>query len=170
MISLRTSCRALALIGALALAGCSGDDDNDNGNGNGCTVVLSGGLSGTYDCVAFVAAYSTAVNTSSFAASITSPAAVAIAINFPGEAATGTYTRATPNASGGIVITSGTSSWSVSAGSGGTGAYTLTLTSVSTLSSTSQGKAYTVHGTLDATIPANSGSAITTAVTAHVTF
>ena len=170
MINLRTSCHALAVLGALAIAGCSSDDDN-NGNGNlSCSVALSGGLTGTYDCVTFVAAYSTAVNTTSYATSASTPAAVAIAINCQGEAATGTYTRGTANASGGIVVTSGTSSWSVSAGTGGTGSYTLTITSVSTISTTTQGKAYLIHGTLDATIPAVSGSTITTALTAHVTF
>jgi hypothetical protein len=169
MINVRTSFHALALIGAVALAGCSGDDDNNNTN-TGCSVALSGGLTGTYDCGTMVAAYSTAINTSSYAASITSPAAVAIAINFPGDVATGTYTRSSANASGGIVVTSGTSSWSIAAGTGGTGSYTLTITSATLISSTAQGKAYTIHGTLDATIPASAGSSITTALTAHVTF
>jgi hypothetical protein len=164
-----TSALALTALAAFAVAGCS--SDNGNNTSGGCSVTVSGGLTGTYTCTLAVAAYSTQINTTGYNISLTTPIAVNAGLNFLGEAATGTnYTRGTAGASGAIAITSGSSIWSVAAGTGGTGTYTLTLSSVSTLSTTATGKAYTIHGTLDATIPASAGSTITTAVTLHATF
>src|SRR5207249_3269337 len=131
---------------------------------------------GTYSCTAgFSAGFSTSENrTAVNIQAAGSPTPAQAAISFPGEAHTGTFTQADTGAKAALYAASGTNFWSAAVGSttasDNQGSYSMNLTSVSTLASTSSGKAYTVHGTVDGTLLPVSGSGASGNVTFHATF
>jgi hypothetical protein len=160
---------AAASAALAAILGCGGSSSTlAPGQSPTCTVTLSGGLAGTYDCKPALAAWASANNTGGFTFTVgTSQSSpyITVAIGFPGEPHTGSYLNTGSGATGGVSVTSSagvaTQVWAATTGNTPTGSYSLTFTSVSSAVTTSSGKAYTTNGSLAATLSpltAQSGS------------
>ncbi|MGZ6142068.1 MAG: hypothetical protein ACXWLM_01960 [Myxococcales bacterium] len=161
---------------SLALAACGGSTTTTPGQSSSCTVTLSGGLTGTYDCKPATTAWASSNNQGGFAFTVaqagTTPQ-ITVAIGMTGEPAAGTYTTTTSGVSSGISVNTGSGAaaqyWVESSGGGTTlGTFTLTFTSVSNAVTAPNGKAYDGEGTLDATVPAATGGGAT--ISLHATF
>ena len=171
--------KRLHLAAGLLLAACGGTGlTTIAGQSSSCTVTLSGALTGTYDCKPATAAWSSSSSQGGFAFNVSqagSAPAISLAIGWPGEPKTGTYANTDAGAQGAVSvqIPSGASAghWVAAAGSGSAqGSYSLKFTSVSNTLSASNVKAYSTEGTLDATLPAVSGTGATGTITQHATF
>jgi len=171
--------RSILAATTLALAACGGSGIGPGGtigSSNGCSITLSGAVTGTFDCKTAVVAWDSAKNEGFYAFSVAEAGAtpqIAVAISFPGEPHSGTYASSGTGVTGAIIVSTSSSSnlWEASKDStSAQGTYSLKFTGVSTTYSTASGKAYNTAGSLDATMPAASGSAATGTVTAHVTF
>ncbi len=168
---MRMSIVAAAVGAALGLSlGCGKSAPTSPGS-NTCSVTLSGSLSGTYNCAPASTAWSSSNNKGGFGFNVATPA-ISVAIGWTGEPAGGhTYRNTDADASGGASVTTGsgagTQAWEAAAG-GSAGSYTLTLTSVSNTINVSGGKAYTGHGTVDATLVPMTGQSGN--ITLHATF
>lgn len=168
---------ALTVLFAVASA-CGGSPtsslESEHAASSTCTGSVGGAASGTIDCGdSAKAAWSTDGNKGAFFVAAGGDTASAprmtVAIEFPGEPRVGTYRAADASVQGGLVVNAGQSAFSVSRGESGLsgGDYVLTLEKVAQTSSISEGKTYDVHGTLEATLHAVSGSGT---VTLHVKF
>ncbi|MFN2546111.1 MAG: hypothetical protein ABR567_01630 [Myxococcales bacterium] len=167
--------RVFALTAA-ALAACGGGITTTPGQSSSCSVTLSGAVTGTFNCQYATTAWASSNNLGAFAFSAAGPPAVTVAIGFTGEPHTGAYKNTDAGAESGITVTNGSGAsaqyWVANVGDGSTpaGSYTLNFTSVSNAITVSNGKGYSVEGTLDATLPAVSGTGATGTVTLHATF
>jgi hypothetical protein len=164
---------ALAIMAVVAAAGCGSSTTDDGGNSNGaCSIKLTGAVTATYACtVPAFAAYTPGDGESAIGFSYTAGTSntVAVAIGFTAQIAKGTYTNATSTITGGVTVTNGSNSWYAIAGGGTTtGTFTLTITSLTTLGSTTSGTSYTAHGTLTGTLPPTAGTGAS--VTVNATF
>jgi hypothetical protein len=159
----RTKLAALAT--AATLAGCGGVASQN------CTVTLTGAQTGTYDCRPSFTAWDSATNLAGFAFDMkqsgTAPH-VQVAIRFPNQPHVGDYLNTDAGAQGALSVTAASASWA--AVSGGQGSYHLIFTSVAESLSDSTGKVYVGAGTVDATLPAMSGTGATGTVSLHVAF
>jgi hypothetical protein len=94
--------------------------------------------------------------------------------NFPGAPGPGTLTDTSPDAgvSTRISVVSGSASWATveSASAPTTGTYTLTVTGAALTNSLDTRDAYTITGSLDATLPPVAQTSATGNVTLHATF
>jgi hypothetical protein len=162
--------RALAGAGLIALGACGGGDSKgitDPGGTPGttkCTVTFSGAKTGSENCVAG-AAYSTADKASAISIGVSGSLSGGILIE--GEPSKATYTASTPKVTGGVFYIAGVQYWAADSDQG---AFTLTISSVGNVVTVPDGKGYTIHGTLDATLPAVAGTGATGTITVHATF
>jgi hypothetical protein len=154
--------------------GITGDGPATSGT---CVVTLSGALTGSYPCVA-TGSFKASDNESAVNINVPPGASNGLTIasafgHFPGELSAQTYTSGDLNAHGAVSATEATIGYL--AGVGGSvpaqGSYTLVLTSVAAGSTDPNGdKAYSLHGTLDATMPPLPHTASMGTVTLHATF
>lgn len=156
----------MTLLAAAALAACGGTSTAAGGDTNACSIALSGAATASITCTNAVAGYSSA-NGEGLASLTTSGQNPVTNISFAGAPHTGIYHSTDTGAGGGITYTSGTSSWLTGPG---IGTFTLNLTTVNIISTSGTSTAYAIHGTLDATMPAVSGSTLTGSVTLHASF
>ena len=144
--------------------------------GGSCSVALSGAQSGTYACTSGLGGYDTTSTRGDVAVGTAgSNPSSTVLITFQGEPHQGTFRSTDADAQSSLqVVMQGSSSspqWFAGAGSGTTtGSYTLSLSSVAFVSQYGTTKAYAVSGTVDATLPAVSGSGATGTVTLHAAF
>ena len=170
---MRNNMTGITLLAVAAALACGGSSTTGGGT---CTITTSGGQTGTWDCGVFAAAWSSSSNQGAFSAGATDAAhdLVSVAMGISGQPHAGTFKFSDAGAVGGISVTANGNSSSWFAGHNSStdsqGDYTLTITSLSETVSNSGGKAYRVGGTLDATLPALSGSSATGTVTLHATF
>lgn len=171
MTKIRFHALAATVLCAAAFAACG--DSNDDGGGNGaCTVALTGAVTGSVTCTTAVGAYTTITNQSAVSLLTTGTApGMALSVAFTGTLHTGAFQSNAVGALGGITVTNGNSTWFATPTAGSTsGSFTVNLTTVTAISTTAQGTAYTIHGSIDATLPALAGSGTTGTVTVHATF
>jgi hypothetical protein len=140
------------------------------GNTGGCAITLAGALSGTYTCDATPTASWSNVGSPtneaqlSFGANLasTDPSKpmIVVGVGFAGEPMTSTtYSSTDTGARQGVQVTTSTQS-GFSDVAGGIGSWTVSFSSVTTTSTTNEGKMYTVHGTLDSMCPTASANNI----------
>jgi len=171
----------LAVLVLVVSLACGGTGTNPTNTG-ACSITLSGAVTGTFPCAsAATGGYDHASNESAVdftagsaaSASNTTPD-ITVAIGFSGSMQNGTFTSTGSGAGGGVVVDGNPGSvWAATVASGAnpaTGSYTLVVSSNTTLAGNTSGSVYTVHGTLDATLPAVQGSSATGTVTLHATF
>jgi hypothetical protein len=179
---MRRSSVAIGLFIAVMIGGCSTIPVNDSPNGPTCKAVafLAAFFNSTVNCTA-VANTTTATNTSAVqitgsstdlvAAGSAAAVVISVGINRTGAMQTGTWTNTTPGMSGSISVTNGDSTWITTTNTGtNQGTFTMTLTKVTLLTTTANGPAYLVDGTLDATVPAVTTTGATGTVTLHIDF
>jgi hypothetical protein len=158
-----------------ALASCSSDGTNTSG-GTGCSFTLSGALTGTPACTPLGTFWTSDDNKTAFGftPNFSGDPAILVTIATAGQAATGTYHETDVGAVAAISVSSTNGNqWAMQTADGGTpasGSYTLTFSSVSTVTSDAATKVYQVHGTLTATLPAVAGTSATGTVTLRATF
>jgi hypothetical protein len=166
--------RTLIPVLAFLMTACPGSDTVDAPElpaNVACSVALSGATTGNLTCTQALSVWASSNNTGSVSINITgSSPTVTSAISFSGEPHTGTFKNTDANALGAVTVTGAGGVWVASIGGNNatSGSYTLVLSSVSAATTTSTGKSYTVHGTLDATLPPIVGTG--TSVTFHATF
>jgi hypothetical protein len=98
----------------------------------------------------------------SFGANVAGTAAtpqVVVGVGFQGEPSVKSYSSSDPGARTGVSVMSGGKAF-FSDASTAIGSWTLVLTSVSVVTSTSVEKIYTVHGSLDSTCPGSGGTSV----------
>jgi hypothetical protein len=168
MTKLNLSAFASALVAVASLAGCS-SSNTDSANGS-CAIALTGAVTSNISCTLAVGAYSTATGQSAISLTTTS-STFALSVGFPGTVHTGTYHSTDAGAIGAITTAQGSSSWAAIPTAGAvTGSYTVSLTTVATLSTTAAGTGYSLHGTIDATLAPIAGTGSSSNVTLHATF
>jgi len=133
------------------------------------SVTISGALTGTLN-LPVGAAFEVAQNASGVGFTGGIPAAT-VAVKVVGELKPGTYTSTNPGVSGVLTVSAAQWMWEATKGSSrDQGTFSLTITSVLVAAARSDGKAYVVHGTLAATLPAVTQSGATGTVTVTATF
>ena len=164
------------------LLGACGSNTGTDGQTRSCSLTLSGGTSGAFDCRPATTFYSYTGETTGFAFSVrqrSDTPGVTVAVGVAGTPQSRTYRSTDPGAQGGLQVTtaSGDGSWSaVIADGGSTGNYTLVFDSFSCEANCPDGGndsgvvPYRTSGTLDATLPKAVDGGIATPVTLHVTF
>jgi hypothetical protein len=170
-------------IGATLLAACGGTAASTTNNNHSCSVTLTGAVSATYDCIIPTAAWDSSKNTGVigllYTPSSSTQYEVLVAIGTQGEPAAGHYKNSDSNANGGVTVYGSNNpinTWFACAGtscgssSAPAGSWDVNVTSVSTLSSFSSGKTYSIAGTATATVPALASSSATGTVTMTATF
>ena len=167
--------RLCTTLATIALAACGGSASLNPGESSSCTAVLSGAVSGTFDCKPATTVWAQSNNQGGFAFNVPqsgSGPAVSVIIGFPGEPHTGHYRSTDSGASGGLTVQTGSNSiWVAAANTGSSpqGSYDLNFTSVGNALTASNGKSYSTDGTVDATLTAVGGGASGT-VNMHVVF
>jgi len=168
--------RARIALASLALSCGGAQGITING---GCSASIAGSQSGTFDCNAASGGFDTAHGTSAVGLSVPGTTAITVAVGFPGDLHTGTFTNATAGATGGATIqlggTTSNTIWGALAGSSNPaqnqGTWTLIVTDTGTATTNSSGKAYLgMHGTFDATAPPVPGGTATGTETLHAAF
>lgn len=162
-------CRFATLVLVAACSSSNNHTTDAPGNGSGsnqggsCSLTLSGGQTGTYSCTS-TTAWASSNNEGAFSITPTGfSGMINIAVGWPGEPHTGTYQSTDANAKGGASVVTGsgasTMAWAAAVGGGNApiGSYTLSFTSISNTVTTSNGKAYTGHGTFTATLASQTG-------------
>jgi hypothetical protein len=171
---------AAVVCGVLAAinAACGGTSiATGPGNPAGCTVTLSGGVSGEYNCTVGAAlAYNHANGTIGFGLSVNpttngQPPSTVVGVAIPGAGwSTGTYAQTISGATGGVEVQSALEFWQATVGgTADQGSWSLHLSNAGTAVTNGSGdKVYTgSHGTFDATAPAIAVSGATGTVTVH---
>ena len=168
-----------AAASTLVFAACGGTGIGPGGTigqSDHCSVTLTGAQNGTYDCKSALAVWDSNKNETSFAFTVseagTTPQ-ITVVISFKGEPHSGTYASTDTGVTGGatVSISAGSAGWVGTSDPGSPqGSFSLKFTGVSTAYTASSGKSYTTAGSVDATLPAISGSAATGTVTLHATF
>jgi len=161
-----------------ALAACGGSAGPGGTPQNRCTVILSGALSGSFNCsTAAFGSWSSGANQSTLGFGVNGTAstpAVGVGLFFAGPMHTGTYKSTDAGANGAVSATPNSSSsqtWTAAAGSSSQGSYTMSLTDLGSSVALGSGLAYPgVHGTLDATLPAAASTGASGTVTLHAVF
>ena len=166
--------RVLAVAAAVVAWGCENAAAPQPGQTGSCTALLSGAVTGSYDCRPAYTQFDSATGRSGFgfdlAASGTRPA-IFVAVEWVGVPMVATYTSADSGASASLLVTSSANRWSADVGSGSpAGSYQLTLTSVAQNGVTSGGLAYRTDGSLTATLPAAAGTGASGTINLSVTF
>ena len=166
--------RILAVAAAVAAWGCENAAAPQPGQTGSCTAVLSGALTGTWDCRPAYTQFDSATGLSDFGfdlpASGTRPA-IFVAVEWVGVPMVATYSSADSGASASLLVTSSGNQWSADVGSGSpVGSYQLTLTSVAKNGVTSGGVAYKTDGSLAATLPASAGTGASGTINLSITF
>jgi hypothetical protein len=172
----------VVLFGCLVAMACGGNQGTDGGTGggtttggtggnnSGCTITLSGAVSGTYGCDATpTASWSNAGSPANeaeltFGFNLASPdpsrPSVNVGVGFAGEpTTTKTYSNTDTGARQGVHVTT-PSQDGFSDVANGIGSWTVSFSSVTTTSTTADGKVYAVHGTLDSMCPTASANNI----------
>ncbi len=162
----------------LTTVGADASSGND-GAATTCVATFSGAVTATGDCnpaLGFSASKQQAVFGLSY---VTAPATVsswAVAATLAsGSPSTGTFTESTMPSSGADVIQSTTNAWVESHGASGQpdqGTLTVTISSIGTPVTASNGDIVYVgaHGTVDATLPPQTGTGALGTLTLHVAF
>ena len=166
---------ALAICVALANSDC-GTATSPSGPANTCSITVSGAQTGTFACsAAAVGTWTMATDRGAVGFAHAGTPAVAVAIQVPGDLATRTYSSTDTTVTGAVTVQTGTGGstavWAAVTGASAQGSFSLTLTGVSYVATDTGGnKAYTVHGSVNATAPAILATTATGTVTFHATF
>lgn len=166
--AIRRQARMALVLAALGGAACSSSDDSGGGGGdNSCSFKLTGAVTANIACTTTTAsaAYLNSSNQTvvGFATVTTGATSAVAAVEFTGQPTNSTHSSSDQDAVGGVTVTSGGVDYIASPAPTAYGSYSMHITSVSEIGSTAQGIAYTIHGTLTATLPANgTGSAVVT--------
>lgn len=153
----------------LAAGGCGGtaftSGGQNGGGGSGtCNMQVTGSVSGTADCTPAATVYAPTSDVGAFtfavAGSATQPA-VQVRVTWSGAPTARSYTSADSGAAGNLSVTSsGGRAWSAVAGdSSAQGSYVLRFSSVAGGVPTGNLASYVTHGSLNATLTPDSGSA-----------
>lgn len=172
--------RVLALaLAAMAAAACGGSASTGVGGNTTCTETATGAQSVTLDCTNHVLGTYTTGNNAG-AISISAPATGSgsvsggTTISFSGEPTAKTYKTGDAGLIAFIQFGSSSNLWVVqndgTSSSSNQGTFTLTVSSVNTVTTGSGAKIYTIHGTMDAVAPAYSSTSATGTVNLHTTF
>jgi hypothetical protein len=167
---------ATIVAAVLFLAACPPPPLSSGDTNGAATVTLSGAVTGTFSGT--VVSVWTSTSNGSVAINFPDPSPLAafdLDLTQPGQPTVSTWTETDAGAQSAILVQEkGTvpPSWVTVVGgtSPNQGTYTLNLTSVAILTDTVNDKAYTVHGTLNATLPAQSGSGATGTVNLSASF
>jgi hypothetical protein len=164
----------IALCCAIGCGDSAGGPDGGGppGGSSACKVTLSGAQSGTYDCT-IVSAWVAAQDITGVGLTVGQGSEVQLAgtVQYDKKGRTGTFASSDPDASGSVAWGSGLNRYVASVGSGANmGSYTLRLSKVSSLGSSSSGEAYAVEGTLDASLDPIPGSSGSGTINLHATF
>ncbi len=165
-----------AVIGVLS--GCSSDNGtgSDGGGTTGCTITLTGAQTGSPPCSGVTVIWTSDDNKFAFGFyTATGDTTVTGSLAAPGEPAKTTYQSTDATLLGSAVVDNGENGWLAqsadpSSDTPAVGSFTLTITSLSTMVSNSDGKVYTAHGTFTATLPASTDTGATGTVMMKVTF
>jgi hypothetical protein len=134
--------------------GGGGDGGGNDGGTSGCTITLTGGVNKTLPCT-LSAAYVAQDDQSAFSLNSTvAPGAVpeaVFALTITGELQATTYAWGNSAEQSGAVNQPASKAWDVSL-TGAKGSSSVTFSSVTTLTTIPDGKVYTVHGTVTATL------------------
>jgi hypothetical protein len=153
---------SVGIVATIAALGCGGGDNIAAPAAVECVITMSGAATtGTADCLGATTAWASATNKGAVIFSFSGAPTVTASIGFNGEPAVGTYTSAQTGAVTAIFVQSGANMWLAAVGDPNSptqGSYTLTITSVANATTVAQGKSYTTHGTLTATVPAVGGA------------
>jgi hypothetical protein len=146
----------VALLAAATLSACNAPP-LDLGVQAGCIETLSGAVTATFGCPTASVAWNSVSNRATMSIPATDSSALVVAIPIAGEPQAGRYTVFDQGTvTGGISLRQGTWFAGVAFPPSGfltmAGSYTLTLTSVNVASTTSTGRTYLVHGTLEANL------------------
>ena len=166
---------ALLLAFALPLIwACGGSDGTGPGGGGGnCSITLTGAQSTSLDCSQPLAAWTSADDLTDFGFTVTTGSpTVVVSISFPGRPSTRSYNNTDTGAAAALAVDAGGPGWQagIAEASPNIGSYTLTISSLSTLSSASDGIVYQAHGTLTATLEPDATSGASGTVTLNASF
>lgn len=160
-----------------AMVACSSSDNTGPGGSGSCSITLSGAQTGSPECSGVTTIWTADENkfVFGFFTSLAASPAVIVSVSAPGEPTARTYQLTDTGELGSAVVTNGNNSWLAqtddpAAGSAATGSYTLTISSISTITSAAEGKVYRAHGTFTATLQADAQSGTTGTVTLKATF
>jgi hypothetical protein len=180
MYRVLTGRRTIALgVMFIALSGCSSSSGTDGSNGGGessCTITLSGAETGSPVCSGITAVWTTDDNQFLYGFFNNGGATtVIVSLGRSGEPTKTTYRNTDTDLIGSAVVQDGDNSWvaqsaDTSSDTQAAGSFAVTITSVSTTVSTSDGKVYALHGTFTATLPPAAGTGSTGTVTMNVKF
>ncbi|HZX93384.1 MAG TPA: hypothetical protein VFE90_02635 [Myxococcales bacterium] len=171
--------RVLA-IAVLAATGCGAAADLLNGQGN-CTAAVTGAVAlPNVSCIASAGTDSNGSGNGAVAFNFTNPSGyqLVVGVGFSGAPAVKTYSNTDSGAKSGVeVIQNGSAqTWAALAGQPGAnqGSYTLSITSLGSQVNNPDGGPgsvfLTVHGTLNATLPAITGTGASGTATMTATF
>ena len=164
----------LVACGALGASSC-GSDTSPSGPVSSCNITLSGAKTGTYACAA-LGAWTSSTDWGGFELSLSNidPVIIHANISFPGDLHPGTFAPSDTTVTGGVTLQQAGSVFLWGAVTGVTAQCIFTLTVDSTGSPVTAGngdKSYgSVHGTLDATAPAFTGTGASGTITMHAVF
>lgn len=149
-------------------SGSSGSSGSTGTSGGGCTETLSGAETATVSNCQAVGGWNASTSKSAITLSGgTFPATISqltVGVRVSGQLVAGTYSSTDANADGSVqvVATSGTvpPTWVATAGGSNPpqGSWTVTVTSVELLSQSANSAAYTIHGSVAATLEPVPGS------------
>lgn len=160
------------VVAALTLAACGSDDPTEPVN-VACSIDFTGATTATVACTTQIAAnYTTGTDTSivNGGSGTSSVAALASQIKMKGVPVPGTYKHSDAGARGWVSTTVGNTGYMASTtgfpGNPVTGTWTLIITSATDTATTTGGKAYKIHGTIDAVMtPFGGGNTLTAKAT-----
>lgn len=167
--------RVLVLAAAATLVACGGSDLTNPGV---CTVTLSGAVTATKTCVVG-AAHDNASNQTAIAINVqggSGQPSFAFALNMgSADPLATTYTQASPGEAGSTYMAADNKTWLQLAhdhgGAPDQGTYSLKISDLGTTITASGGKAWPlIHGTLDATLKAQTATGASGDLVAKVTF
>ena len=167
--------RYLATAAVAAMALSCGPSAREPGDLQVCNLTLGGAVSSAQQCRSVVASWAQVSNqTAVLLTNVGSPIPlVTLTIGFSGPMRAGTFTHADAGASGFIIVQSGTSQWAALPASASTpqGTYTMSVSDPGISTPSGNGTVWPAPvGTVDATMPALTGTSATGTVTLHLTF
>jgi hypothetical protein len=169
--------RKIVFLAALAAASCGGSPSGDFASAT-CSITLSGAVNGAFSCANFaLGTYTTSTNQSAVSFSSTGATTLAspdisVSIQFPGSMRAGTFSLTDAGAGGGILVNAG-GNWVAESAQGSNpavGSYALGVSSFSIAGNGGSGQAYTVHGTLTATLQPLASTGATGSISLHAVY
>lgn len=164
----------LLACGALGASSC-GSSSSPSGPVSSCNITLSGAKTGTYACTA-LGSWASGTDWGGFELALNDldPVIIHANISFPGDLHPGIFTPSDTTVTGGVTLQQGGSVllWGAVTGVTAQGIFTLTVDSTGTPVTAGNGdKAYpSIHGSLDVTAPAFTGTGASGMITMHAVF